>query len=95
VQWQVVIISDEIPKKLREVNSTLVSKVFVVSGIIISTTKPYIKASKLKIKCKNCQLVKIIDLAPGQFPYVPSFCQGQNGIAQKCPNDPFVAMPDS
>ena len=70
------------------------SKLFVISGIIISCTKPYIKASELKIKCKNCQLVKSIKLAPGQFPYVPQFCPGQGGN-QKCPNDPYVALPES
>jgi DNA replicative helicase MCM subunit Mcm2 (Cdc46/Mcm family) len=67
----------------------------VVSGIIISSTKPYIKASKLKIKCRNCAATKVIELAPGQFPFVPTYCQGQNGQNQKCPNDPFIAMPDS
>ena len=80
---------------MREINSSLVSKIFVVSGIIISTTKPYIKASKLKLRCRNCMATKIIDLAPGQFPYVPTICSGQQNMGQKCPNDPFVAMPDS
>ncbi len=94
-EWQVSIRSDEFPKKIRDITSNLVSKIFVVSGIIISTTKPYIKASKLKLKCRNCMATKVVELAPGQFPYVPSVCQGQAGMSQKCPNDPFVAMPDS
>ena len=91
--WQVCIKSDENPRVLRNITSSSVSKLFVVSGIIISCTKPYIKASELKIKCKNCQLVKTIKLAPGQFPYVPTFCTGLGGSSQKCPNDPFVALP--
>jgi DNA replicative helicase MCM subunit Mcm2 (Cdc46/Mcm family) len=70
-------------------------KLFVIQGIIISTTKPYIKASKLKIKCKSCENVKIINLGPGQNPYIPSFCTGGNNNNTKCTNDPFVAMPDS
>jgi DNA replicative helicase MCM subunit Mcm2 (Cdc46/Mcm family) len=73
----------------------MVSKLFSVSGIIISSTKPYIKASKLKIKCRSCMQTKIIELAPGQYPYVPTVCIGQAGGGQKCPNDPYVAMPDS
>lgn len=40
-------------------------------------------------------LTKTIELTPGQYPYVPTLCLGQSGINQKCPNDPFVAMPDS
>lgn len=73
----------------------MVSKIFVVSGIIITSTKPYIKAKRLKLKCRNCMSVKIVDLAPGQYPYVPTICHGQPGATQKCPHDPFVAMPDS
>ncbi len=73
----------------------MVSKLFVVSGIIISTTKPYIKASKLKLKCRNCLASRVIEIPPGQYPYVPTTCPGQGGSNQKCPNDPFVALPES
>lgn len=73
----------------------MVSKMFVVSGIIISATKPYIKASTLKIQCKHCSNTKSIDLQPGQWPYVPSYCEGQAGRTQKCPKDSFVALPTS
>ncbi len=38
---------------------------------------------------------KTLELAPGQFPFVPTFCSGQEGSHQKCPNDPYVACPDS
>ena len=59
-EWQVSLKSDQIPRKLREINSSMVSRLFSVSGIIISTTKPYIKACKLKIKCRSCMQTKII-----------------------------------
>ena len=39
--------SDDHPIKIREIKSHMVSKLFVISGIVISATKPYIKASKL------------------------------------------------
>ena len=92
-EWQVSVRSDENPRKMREIDSSLVSKMFVVSGIIISATKPYIKASKLKLMCKNCLATRFVLLNPGQQPFVPSFCNGQAQQNQKCPNDPFVAMP--
>lgn len=85
--------SDDHPIKIREIKSGLVSKLFVVSGIIISTTKPYIKASRLKIQCRVCGNTKSIDLQPGQWPFVPSFCEGIQGVTQKCPKDSFVAVP--
>jgi DNA replication licensing factor MCM5 len=94
-EWQVAVRSDEFPRRLREINSGLISKLFTISGIIITSTKPYIKASKLHLQCRNCLATRIIELAPGQNPYVPIFCSGQTGVNQKCPSDPFVAMPDS
>lgn len=93
--WQVILRSDDNPIKIRDIKSSMVSRLFVISGIIISSTKPYIKASKLKIQCKNCLNTKTIELSPGQYPYVPSFCEGQAGHTQKCPKDSFVPMPNS
>lgn len=93
--WQVVLLSDDHPIKIRDIHSNLVSRLFVISGIVISTTKPYIKASKLKIQCRTCANTKNIDLQPGQWPYVPSYCEGVQGITQKCPKDSFVAVPTS
>ena len=60
IDWQVSLISDENSKKIRDINSNMVSKIFVINGIIISTTKPYIKASKLKLRCKNCLTTRVI-----------------------------------
>lgn len=95
-EWQVILRSDEIPKKIRDITSSMVAKLVVISGIIISTTKPYIKASKLKVQCRNCLATKVIEVAPGQNPYVPSYCtEGQVTTGQRCPNDPFIALPDS
>lgn len=68
---------------------------FVINGIVISCTKPFIKASELKVKCRGCQFVKSIKLAPGQNPYVPMMCTGGGSNQQKCPPDPFVALPES
>jgi DNA replication licensing factor MCM5 len=94
-EWQVALRSDDHPVRIRDIKSSMVSRMFVVSGIIISTTKPYIKASRLKIQCRNCSNSKTIELQPGQFPFVPSFCDGQMGVTQKCPKDSFVALPSS
>ena len=91
--WQVCIVSDENAKKLREIESKCVNTNFVISGIIISCTKPYIKASILKIKCKSCDLVRTISLAPGQYPSFPTMCPGQNEPNKKCPPDPYDALP--
>lgn len=80
---------------LREISSSNVQKLFVIQGIIISATKPYIKASKLKLKCRDCESIRFVDVAPGQTPYVPSICLGGIRDKKKCSPDSFVAMPDS
>lgn len=92
--WQVCIISDETPKRLREIQSRLVNCMFVISGIVISCTKPYIKASDLRIKCRSCGLVLTLKLMPGQYPSFPLICRGATSD-KKCPPDPYVALPDS
>ena len=94
-EWQIILKSDDHPVKIREITSNRVSNLFVVSGIIISATKPYIKASKLKLQCKYCENPKTIELQPGQWPYVPTHCEGRPGSSEKCPKDPFVALPTS
>lgn len=68
---------------------------FVISGIVISCTKSYIKASLLKLKCKGCQTARNIRILPGQYPYIPKICIGDGSGTQKCPPDPFVPLPDS
>ena len=75
--WQVVLTSDEHPTRLRQLHSGLVHRLIVVSGIIISATKPYIKASKLRLRCRGCLALKEVDLMPGQSPYIPIYCDGQ------------------
>ena len=48
------------PKNLRDLNSTMVNQLVVISGIIVSAKKPVIKASKLAVQCRNCGNIKII-----------------------------------
>lgn len=64
-RWQVMVRSDQISRKLREIGNSLVGKLFVIQGIIVSCTKPYIKASAMKVQCKTCLHIKSIVLNPG------------------------------
>lgn len=77
--WQVVLRSGDNPVRIRDIQSSMVSRMFTISGIIISATKPFIKASKLRLQCKKCLLVKDMDLQPGQWPTVPKYCEGLPG----------------
>ena len=92
-QWHVTVVSGEEPIGLREISSRTVSRLVVVRGIVISTSKPYIKARRLKIQCKHCTHTQFIDLVPGEEPFIPRMCAGQTG--EKCPHDPYHPLPDS
>ena len=86
--------SDQHPKKLREIGNNLVNKIFVVNGIIVSCTKPYLKSSVLKIQCKTCRHIKALPLTPGQKPNIPRRCL--SGPSTKaCEMDSFVVLPIS
>lgn len=80
---------------MREIASGDVQKLFVVQGIIISSTKPFIKASRLKLKCRDCESIRFVEVNPGQNPFVPTICLGGMRVNKRCSQDPFVAMPDS
>lgn len=93
--WQIILLSDDSPRKLRDITSVDVQKLFVIHGIIISSTKPYIKASRLKLKCKDCDTIRFVEVNPGQNPYVPTLCMGGIRNNKRCSQDPYMAMADS
>ena len=74
--------------------------IFLYAGIVISASKPKIKATMITLKCKTCN--KTVEIAVKQglssctFPRV---CEGSgtenaNG-QQRCPLDPFQVVAES
>lgn len=86
--------TDQNPKKLREITSGMVSKLFSVQGIIVTTSKPFLKASVLKVQCKSCGHIKDIPLSPGQSPYIPRKCVVSTNES-KCELDSYMVLPTS
>lgn len=93
-EWQVILTTDQNPRIMRDINSSLVSKVFTVQGIVVSTSKPFLKASVLKIQCKSCGHIKDLPLAPGQTPFIPRKCLASTNETN-CEMDPYVVLPTS
>ena len=62
---QFILINTSNPKSLREINSANVNQLIVLSGIIVSATKPSIKANKLAVQCRNCGHIKMLTLNSG------------------------------
>eukprot|EP00743_Colponemidia_sp_Colp-15_P002111 GILK01002292.1.p1 GENE.GILK01002292.1~~GILK01002292.1.p1 ORF type:complete len:727 (+),score=126.75 GILK01002292.1:66-2246(+) len=95
---QVSIVSNENPKRLRNLQSTDVSRLVQVSGIVIAASKAQVKATKIAIQCRNCRFVKHLSVKKGFGGAVlPRKCDNQQNEgeeAKKCPLDPFQIMPD-
>jgi DNA replication licensing factor MCM5 len=77
--WQIMLCSDQNPKKLRELGNSLVNKMLAVQGIVVTCTKPYVKASVLRVQCKTCKNIKTLVLNPGDTPGIPRKCKSGPG----------------
>ena len=83
---------------LRDLQSEHVGQLVVVPGIITSASKSQIKASRLKMTCKNCGFEKLLTIHSGLGGVsMPRQCErGANpGMdRERCPLDPFEITPD-
>jgi len=83
------------PLMIRELNSDVVEKMVVVQGIVVSMKKARHKARKVTIKCSNCENVKEIFVGAGFCgAHVPSACDGNSGVNERCPPNSFVVADD-
>eukprot|EP01029_Cantina_marsupialis_P004958 TRINITY_DN152754_c0_g1_i2.p1 TRINITY_DN152754_c0_g1~~TRINITY_DN152754_c0_g1_i2.p1 ORF type:complete len:470 (+),score=107.12 TRINITY_DN152754_c0_g1_i2:84-1493(+) len=82
--------------KIRDLKSDDICQLVKVPGIIVSTSRPRPKATKVGIKCRSCGSEKVLPLV-GAFESVamPHECDYQPpNPADKCPLRPYVVMPD-
>jgi len=98
--FQLTFISREKPKTIREVHADLVGKLVVIPGLIVSCSRPVLKAVVLKAQCKGCQAVLSIPIESGLSGCrLPRVCtavrQTQQPAGEKCPMDPYVILADS
>ena len=95
---QFILTNNSNPRNLRELNSGDVNQLVVVSGIITSSTKPSIKASKLALQCRNCGNIKTIKVVSGfggvSIPRTCDNAQAQGNNKEKCPLDSYIIIPE-
>lgn len=80
----------------RSLQSSSISKIIRVSGIIISISKVEPKVIKAQLRCRSCQKEMSIIVPPcvSKIEY-PRECNGINPITGKqCPNDPYDIIPE-
>ena len=84
------------PRSLRDLSSLNIGQLVVIHGIIVSASKPLIKASQLVVQCRACGNVKTVHLdsnKPGStMPRVCENTQVQN--KEKCPLDSYLVVPE-
>ncbi|EGR31798.1 mcm2-3-5 family protein, putative [Ichthyophthirius multifiliis] len=95
-QFQVLLISTQYPKNLRDIKASSIGKLITVSGIITHASKPYIRSKEVYVECSKCHHVKQIEVSQGLGSvYVPAFCERQGPITEKCPRDSYVIITEN
>eukprot|EP00793_Prasinoderma_coloniale_P002626 PRCOL_00002108-RA len=94
---QVLLSSNEEPKKLRELTAENISKQILFSGIVTAASRPKSKATLICLRCRTCGHLTSIQCKPGIGGAIkPRRCgaseqqQGPEG----CPLDPYVELED-
>ncbi|KAJ1920028.1 minichromosome maintenance protein 5 [Mycoemilia scoparia] len=93
---QVTIHSAANAVNIRNLNSSYISKLVTVSGIVIGASTLASKATHVHISCRGCRHVKVIPVAGGfSGVQLPRTCDAEKQPqAEKCPLDPYEIIPD-
>jgi DNA replication licensing factor MCM5 len=95
---QVILTSSCNPTAMRELSAKDYSKLTTVQGIVISASKPKVKATMIKLQCKTCKKSLEIQVKPGLSSVAfPRVCEGtgtenSGGGDKRCPLDPFQVL---
>eukprot|EP01127_Copromyxa_protea_P005303 TRINITY_DN1524_c1_g3_i1.p1 TRINITY_DN1524_c1_g3~~TRINITY_DN1524_c1_g3_i1.p1 ORF type:complete len:742 (+),score=152.45 TRINITY_DN1524_c1_g3_i1:29-2227(+) len=97
---QIILISDDRTLSIRDVQasySKFISRLVQVPGIVISMSRVQSKATALGVVCKGCGSQRTLPVKPGfGGAELPKYCDQPKGAegGKKCPNNPFVIVPD-
>ena len=80
---------------MRDLSAKDYSTLTTIQGIVISASKPKIKAKMIRLQCKTCKNTKDVMIKPGltsaPFPRVCEGAQTDNNTP-RCPLDPFIVV---
>ena len=94
--FQITITSTKKRITIRELLSSQVSRVVIIPGIVISSSKVKAKATKIVAQCKGCNATKMVAVRAGfGGATLPRKCDEvrQPGEAP-CPLDPYAILPE-
>ncbi|KNC79439.1 hypothetical protein SARC_08170 [Sphaeroforma arctica JP610] len=93
---QIMLTTDRSATTIRELDSTHVSRIVRVPGIVIKASNIIAKATHVRIECRNCGDVKDMTIRPGfSGAMLPRTCdrtavEGE----ERCPMDPYDIIGD-
>ncbi|OHS93607.1 MCM2/3/5 family protein [Tritrichomonas foetus] len=97
---QVLVTTSTTPMKIRDINSSFISKLVVVPGLVIGTSPVTPRATQITAVCTSCKHQLTIRCNSDGFT-LPRKCQRQSESAGgpasaggACPLDPYVVVPD-
>lgn len=84
------------PRSLRDLSSSNIGQLVVIHGIIVSASKPQIKASQLVVQCRACGNMKTVYLGSNRAgSTIPRTCDNTKGQNKEpCPLDSYVVVPE-
>eukprot|EP00029_Vermamoeba_vermiformis_P013107 TRINITY_DN802_c0_g1_i1.p1 TRINITY_DN802_c0_g1~~TRINITY_DN802_c0_g1_i1.p1 ORF type:complete len:687 (+),score=245.87 TRINITY_DN802_c0_g1_i1:36-2096(+) len=89
---QVMIISDQQPTAVRSLKASHMSKIAMVSGLIVASSRVQAKATSMTVKCRKCGHQHVLHVKPGfGGADLPPFCHGNQN---KCGQNPYQILPD-
>ncbi len=89
---QVMIISDQQPSAVRSLKASHMSKIAMVSGLIVASSRVQAKATSMTIKCRKCSHQHTLQVKPGfGGADLPPFCHSNQN---KCGQNPYQILPD-
>ena len=94
--FQITLTSSKQPITIRQLLSSQVSRVVMIPGIVIASSKVKAKATTVVAQCKGCRANKMIQIRAGfAGANLPRKCDEprQPGEAA-CPIDPYQIMPE-
>jgi DNA replication licensing factor MCM5 len=92
----VQLVSKENVVPVREIDSSMISKLVSLSGVIVSASSLSAKATQIHLMCKSCRHVQVFPVSAGfSGIQLPRKCDSvpQAG-AKDCPLDPYVIVHD-
>jgi DNA replication licensing factor MCM5 len=95
-RFQLILKSDEVPRLIRELDSSNLERMVCIPAIVIQASLPDQKAYSVRVRCKKCSHTKDLPIRAGgkSKAIIPRTCENDVGGQDGCGLDPYVQIPE-